>query len=443
MGHRWTPPRLFAKRVASFWRSQYKVWKTALDWTVWLYLLIPGLWICGGLYADLWRDEPAWLSNIPLAIGSVALLLLGVLSGRLRVFVEEADLLFLMQRPRWVRTLAKLGIVYTAAGQIVKTAVLFVVALPWLALGLDLQAWQIIGWAAFTALCGLLSSLTFAMMETRYRSWRKYAAGTALVIVLSAIYIVPVAVVLSEPVPFAASVAAVLAAVLLAAVARLRQRGTFEADIARERKARLSSTELLMSQVIEKKPVISFKRPLLFRRSGRIFRGNDQADVIAGQYIKSCLRQFRLIRVLYGYFAVSTAAVALSPAALGLGLAAAVPVLPSIWLQDGWRGWLNEPFMAQFRWRKTALAKGGNRVRFWLLLPGTVWLAAYAGWRAFGWWGAPLAAAVILGWSALLQSVIGSLMTVRQEESGIYGDGRERMEEPASGHTDEKKEDRP
>lgn len=103
-----TPTQLFFRRVGSDWRYQYGVWKTAVDWTVALYIVIPAVLIGLNGYALLWKNQYGWMEGVPFSWLLISLYLFAW-SGRIRTFMEEGDQLFLLQRKGWVRRIIALG----------------------------------------------------------------------------------------------------------------------------------------------------------------------------------------------------------------------------------------------------------------------------------------------------------------------------------------------
>jgi len=91
-----TVTRLFFQRIIADWNYQYQVWRTAVDWIVALYIVIP--FSTGFIYYHLswWRAVPWWLDYIPLN-ALAAIMLVFTWSGTIRIFVEGADQLFLLQ----------------------------------------------------------------------------------------------------------------------------------------------------------------------------------------------------------------------------------------------------------------------------------------------------------------------------------------------------------
>lgn len=51
-----TSKKLFWRRLFSHWREQSAIIRTAADWTVLLYILIPGGFLGGRLYYGFWNE---------------------------------------------------------------------------------------------------------------------------------------------------------------------------------------------------------------------------------------------------------------------------------------------------------------------------------------------------------------------------------------------------
>lgn len=401
---KWTLRSLFVSRVSRYWAAQYRVWRTALDWTVWLYLLIPGLLFAVGTYRSWWQHPPDWLVGLPDPLAAVPPLF-AALTGGLRVFAEDADVLFLRQRQAWRRGLAGLGIVYSCLIHHVVIAAFFGVLTIWLIPVIGMTAAQMLWWAAFAAACRTAYAIVKHLIGARWNGWRKYAMLCLAGAAMAAAFLTSSQYFLSTRQTAIMQIASGIAwiALAVAAVCKLRARGTFWHDVLTERKAQLASTDFLLSQSVERKPRVQLRRPILFRQSRRLFRREDAGTVLAEMRLKSFLRKGANVRIWLSFISVSSTAVLLSPAWLSLPVALALPGIAAAWLRDQWKEWFAEPFLAQFPWEPSAARAGASVSGTWLLVPGGAWLAALAGWGIAGAWGT--AAGIILG---ILVWLVGS-----------------------------------
>ncbi|MBD2847335.1 ABC transporter permease [Paenibacillus sp. IB182496] len=383
-----TPGRLFAIRLRSYYAEQRKVWGSALDWTVWIYLLVPGLFIGGGSYLELIREQPPWLGMIPYAVLPIVLTV-SVWIASLRLLLEEADRLFLLQRVQWLSGVARRGIVYTLAVQTLSTLLIYALALPWLLEVVELSPLAVALGLAYTVLFRHSSALLSSLLSGRMGAgWRKWLRESALLLVLGAGYLLPMLAGRGSLwlLVCACAVAAVLW-LFLVAVKWRRAIGSFEQDVAAQRRARLRSTELLMSQVVSAKPLIRVAKPLMFRHSGRLLRGTDGGTMLAEMRLKAFVRRFETLRLWLGFLSMGATAIALCPPPLAAALLPMLTLMGAGWLGQQWKQWIEEPFIARFGWTDVQLAKGRIVSRCWLLLPPVAVWSAVAGWLLLPLWG--------------------------------------------------------
>jgi len=413
-GSGWTPFVLFARRARRYWGEQLRVWRTVLDWTVWVYLVVPALLIGGGIYGEWWQQPPEWMTGIPLALAGIPFILM-LFKSRLRVFLEDADVLFLMQRNSWTARITGYGALYSALTTALTTVLALVPMLPWLSQVHGWGAEYLAAWALFVWSVRVLFAVAERGIRTVWPGWRTYLLLVPLWLACAA---APGAAVrlAGDPAALGGGAAAVLLGATFTGWRTMNLRGAFEADIERERKARLASTEMLLAGagVVERKPIVRLRRPLLFRRSGRLFRGSDPGTMLAEMRIKSFVRKMASVRLWFGFVSVSTAAMLTAPPWLALAALALLPIPAAAWLHGHWREWFDGDFVSQFRWDDVSAVKGATLSRFWLLAPAVAWLALLAGWRAAGpAWMLLVAAAGIAFWY-MLNGMLGVFWSVRK-----------------------------
>ncbi|SFI48710.1 ABC-2 type transport system permease protein [Paenibacillus sp. UNC496MF] len=412
----WRAGSLFRRRMRRFWTEQWKAWRTALDWTVWVYVLVPAVWIAGGTYADLWHHPPSWLANLPLWTGE-RLPLVVVFAGRFRSFAEEADVLFLLQKRSWIQGLLLRGAAYTAGVLLLLSGVLYGALLPFFAAVHHYPAGAIVMMLVYTWIWSCVGAVWRNLIEARFAGFRKWLVKTAVTLLLAAAYLVPMIVWGSAPAMLAAPAGAGLVVCAELLRIKLRARDAFESDARQEQLARLASTQLLLRNVIERKPRVRLGRPVLLRRSNRLFRRFDGKTMLAEMIMKAFVRRMALIRTWLGFAFVSTAAVFLSPAVIQPFVGAALLLLLSTWIISHWRGMLEEPFFAQFRWTDHALRGSAGLVRFWLAAPAAALFGLAGGARTYGAWGLLAAVPAVLLW-LLLSNIVTSTMVLRLDRKG-------------------------
>src|SRR5665648_842969 len=116
-----TVARLLLLRIVSDWKYQYQVFRTAVDWIVAIYIVIPFSYIFIDFYLSVWREVPGWLFSIPLN-ALIGLIVVFIWSGTVRIFLEDADQLFLLQRKEWISRIIKYSLGYSVASNLLATS---------------------------------------------------------------------------------------------------------------------------------------------------------------------------------------------------------------------------------------------------------------------------------------------------------------------------------
>ncbi|RJE82790.1 hypothetical protein D3P07_26120 [Paenibacillus sp. 1011MAR3C5] len=383
-----TPSQLFFYRLKRNVKEQARAWNSVFDWSVWVYILVPGLVLFGGMYREIWLDMPEWANQVPwLLLFSIMLFLIIAFGGRIRIFVDEADRLFLLQQPRWLTLLKRYGMIYSFLMQALVLILPFAVLLPFL-LRVEQISLQEIGAAyLYSLLFAMLMSMTLHLLNGRFRRWRQVGVETIVLLVGAGAYLYPMLSLANPTIVVGLTLAGAALLVLIVLYVCLRRPFHFETEVKNERSARMSSTELLMSQVIERKPAMKLKQPLFMRQSRRLFKKSDTGTILAELRIITFVRSMSTLRIGIGFLSVTTGAIVLVPPSATYALIGGFLFLIVPWLRMQWEQWRTEEFIAQFPWDSADLGKGVRISRFWLLLPHmTVW-SAVAGFRLAGLWG--------------------------------------------------------
>lgn len=89
--------QLFARRARAYVVNQWKTWRLILDWTVILYGGVPFAIFLGYHYRLLWQGEIEWVSQVPMLVWSLVLIVL-FLQDQFFVWVERADVTLIARR---------------------------------------------------------------------------------------------------------------------------------------------------------------------------------------------------------------------------------------------------------------------------------------------------------------------------------------------------------
>ncbi len=403
-GRRFRPAGLARERITAYWAKVLRSWRTVFDWTVVVYVVVPGLWIGGHLYAEFWREPPAWVTELPVALPSALLaLFVAVLAAELRTFAEEGDGLFLRRNRAWTRTITRIGLAYTFAVKLLLSAMVTAVLAPFY---LAIAQWPVgvLLWHMAGLACGgYLFALLCDAAHRRWSGWRKHVAELVLTAAWVALW--SGAVRLAEARPFVwPALAAVLALGGAALSARrLRANGTFRHEVETERAAYVAVIGWLLVDAPVTRVLPRGKRPWLFREGRPLLRGTAAPHRrLADLWLKSAIRRPETVRVYGSLLAIGLAALTRIPLWLAAGVWVALGFLAVSWLHRLVVQWYAEPYMKLFPWREDQAKRSAETARLvagapmfllWALAVGVKTGLAFGG---AGWLAVP--AAPVAGW---------------------------------------------
>lgn len=365
---RYRPIPLFLERVSAYWKFVWKCWRTAFDWTVLLYIVVPAIWIGGGTYLDWLRDPPVWMSGIPAAL-PLAVVGLVFSGGRLRTFADAGDGLFLNRNRTWTKGFTCMGLVYSAVVHAVLSVSVIPVLLPLWKNGEGYSAGFLMAMAVFSVLWGMSWTLLRDLISRTGIGWWKRIFLFLLRMVSVALF-VGVGLMAAKSASFWGVAAGIVGMVTIGiGWLRFRARGTFLHELGLEREAFLSAVGWLLRDTMEKKPLPKLSRPVFLSRSVTLFRKRGTIERLAESWIKSLIRRFDNVRLLLFFTVLGAAAVGLVPLFLSFAVWLVLPLLLLGWLQGQWRYWLSEDFVSLFRWEEATAEKAGEKARFMLSLP--------------------------------------------------------------------------
>jgi len=99
-------------RAKRDWLYQFSIFRSVFDWTIIVYLVIPTLVFAGIAYKSWWDSIPSWLSFFPIELFFLICFFL-CWQGGIRTFMEEADQLTLLQFPKIIYTIRRIGVIYS------------------------------------------------------------------------------------------------------------------------------------------------------------------------------------------------------------------------------------------------------------------------------------------------------------------------------------------
>jgi len=396
--------QLLRQRVSDDRRYKIRDLKAALDWTVWLYILVPALVIGVAYYRSWWLIAPDWLAVIPEQAAVFPLFLIAT-TWSLRIYTEEADQVYLLQNEILSKGLKKWGMGHSLLKGMLVSSLGIGVALPLLVTG-----W---GWSleriAVTGLFLLLVS--WNVKTSRYfidlfvpSIWVKWIP-VGFVNLLSIVTLLVVSQVGWQyewaVVPGSGSLLLLLFVQLQA---RVKMRGTFFHDAVIERGHKQSITKFLMGNVgVAPTTLIVRKQPFLFRGSRRIRKKHSPEARMVDLYTKWLLRSVGKMQYYIQVVGWGTAAIILLPLVVKVVvLLFALYALIGLSSAD-WREFSEGSYSQLFQWEPSLREEAEKQALKLVSMPSFLLLCLVTGFSFPGWMG--LLLFPLGGWFVFKESV--------------------------------------
>jgi ABC-2 type transport system permease protein len=383
-----TATKLFLYRLKEEWQFQFSVFRTAVDWTVALYIVIPSLVYSVYHYLGWWHTIPAWLDYLPFNM-LVAVVFIFAWSGTIRIFLEEADQLFLIQKDTWYSAIVKLSVIYSTVFNMIITCLIFLVLTPFMLFYYHLSLWQVIVWGAFTF--GLKTELGIAkqLLALRFKGWvQRIVLGLSFALA-SVYYRGSIAFLLSNSVILILSCLILISGLIVLLQKRLTLKGCFFEDVAREQYERMKLANLLLkrSGYYQKKIKIIRSRPLLFRNSNLLFKQRTSANALVELSLKSLLRNGENLK-LYLFLLVPVIAFELTvPSSWGWVIWLGFGLILCSFVGLFWAETMDSPFVQLFHWGNEVRVTAAAKALFLMTLPGFLIVGLVFGLKNFSWLG--------------------------------------------------------
>lgn len=383
----------------------------AVDWTVALYIVIPALVYAGYNYAMWWTEAPVWAEAVPEQ-GWYALLYASSGFGGLRLFLNDADQLFLIRNRKWLNRLKVNGALYSSVLSAAKCMLLTMLVSPFLVKLHGAGVMTIGAAGAMTAAFGVHALFAERLLALRFSSWMYAAAKATLFSFLGALFMLA-APTGSEWGGAVAAAGLLTASSISIARIRLRLAGTFFRDVAYEQERRMRFAALLLGMVVPKASRLSRRRkPLLLNGSRRLFRKRTPDRVLAEAIVKSFLRSVTQLQLYVQFMAAGCFGLAAAQIAvkwlLLIGLSAAM----AYWVRLFGKEALSSAYIQLFPWNDADKAEAIRKATPMLFVPAFALFGFLLGLTAYGWQEGVLLAPS--GW--FLGRAMGGIMNWRRYE---------------------------
>ncbi|WP_179088032.1 ABC transporter permease [Paenibacillus sp. FSL R7-0273] len=381
-----TGPCLFRRRLFSHWREQTAIIRTAVDWTVLLYLIIPGGLLGGRFYYGFWSGEmPGWVSVIPFILIPLALAVL-LLTGGMVLLLQEGDLLFLRQRQNWIRSILLRGVIYSLTVTALKIAAVYAVLLPFIIRGYGLSPSAAGALLLLTVAAGWSIKLLGHIVRVQLQGFRRWLWLLPAATVPSGLYVWLALQWKDKPLLLLAAAALYTAVTVWTLRYRLLLQGTFLSDVREDYKQRMRIAGLLLRGVLDKPRPTRYK-PWIFRRSQPLLSSRQPEGRFTAAGIKALVRNPGHLKLYLSFTGVSTTALLIAPAFLKWILLAVLTLLMCYWLSSFWLLFAGDDYIGILPFSKKQKAEAGSKAMQIMAVPYAVLCSAAVCIPLYGWWG--------------------------------------------------------
>ncbi|MCA0991164.1 ABC transporter permease [Guptibacillus hwajinpoensis] len=380
--------QLLQQRVSDDRRYKIRDLKAALDWTVWLYILIPALVIGVAYYRSWWLVVPDWLAVIPEQAAVFPLFLIAT-TWSFRIYTEEADQVYLLQSAVLSKGLKKWGMAHSLLKGMLVTFFGIGVALPLLITG-----W---GWSVErVAVTGLfLLLISWNAKTCRYfidlfvpSIWVKWIPVGCVNLLSIVILVVVSQVGWKFEWAVVSGSGSLLLLLFVQLRARVKMRGTFFHEAVIERGHKQSITKFLMGNVgVAPATLFVRKQPFLFRGSKRIRKKRFPQTRMIDLYTKWLLRSVGKMHYYLQVIGWGTAAILLLPLVVKVVvLLFALYALIGLSRAD-WREFSEGSYSQLFQWETSLHEEAEKQALKLVSMPSFLLLCFVTGFSFPGWMG--------------------------------------------------------
>ena len=369
-----SPGSLFWRRLREYFRNQAVLLRSVIDWTVWLYILIPGTLLASRLYYGLWVEGlPKWSEALPVGTFLVLMLLIIFRSG-IMLFVQEGDVLFIRMNRRWMNGLMLRGAIYSMVVMLLMTTLVFIIIWPFLVQRLDINAVEGTCYLIFSIMTSWVIAWIRHIVVVKLKGWRRHLLLIPTLGLIGFLYMKVSLIGMHEVRwPLLSSVLLALIVVLLIRV-RLRMQGTFMNDVQEDSKRRVVLTNWVLSQAVDP-PKPTRTKTRIFRHSPYLYRSRSAERRLAGAAVKALFRNPQDRKLYLQFTAVCILAIIFPPFIIKCLVLLAVYIMLTYWHARYWISFLNHDWIAMLPWSSETTSQARVIAIRSMLLPFAVFMS--------------------------------------------------------------------
>ncbi|MEH7226379.1 ABC transporter permease [Bacillus sp. JJ1566] len=307
--------KLFITRFRKEIAYQWGIFRSVVDWTIFLYIFVPIIAVGGYHYYTWWSEIPNWVNHIPLPF-ILSLLYLFCWQGRIRTFLEEADQLFLLQKRSLILALKKWTRNLYVTGYSVGILFLITILVPILIHHYNLTLNEILGLAIYFISLKALILGWKQSLDGIASIWKKSFYTILVFVIIWAFSITLVQWAFNTSVLFLWFTSLIQWLLFLVnSSKRIRRLTTFSTDVDIEKQAKLTYVKSIFafSEYVEKVPSQKKRSPFFYRNSKRIYKNRNRRRSLQEICIKVFFRNKSYLFQCLQITSITTAALLIIP----------------------------------------------------------------------------------------------------------------------------------
>lgn len=372
---------VFKQRLRTDLKQQRKARNMVLDWTLFIYVLIPAVTI--GIYVYM-----EWLQDIPSIFtfigwyGWMTLLFLSMFIFEIKLYTYFADQLFLSRNIPYLRKITQYGIIYSLRNTIILGTFIFILPAPLLIVIFNLNIEQII-----------LLYIYYITASCLFNTWKKYQK----IYISSSIFrsvnqILPIiAIILGSPyiiesptLTFTWIVISLLGCIVVSRKILYNGNHFLKIALLDDALRNQMGNLLLMDAKNKGYHPPSNTKPRLWTHSQVMFKQRNAQLIFTDAFIKSFLRNQRLLfpilqlSVLLIALIILTSGRWISYIVWGISIYIIIDIA-----KTGWMTFRQDPFIRLFLWDEKMLRDSLEKCVLYLATPILIFLNMIFGYLQF------------------------------------------------------------
>ncbi|MBP2001687.1 ABC-2 type transport system permease protein [Paenibacillus shirakamiensis] len=324
---------LFRQRIRSHIGKQYSVIRSAVDFIVVIYIMIPGAFILGCVYFDKLHHVPNILYQVPFSVFISAIMICLYFGGGLILYTESADVLFLRQNPNWRKGLMQRAIVANVVMRSIEVLGVMALFIPFIRTIFHMPVGQCI-WIGILILLYRCAGVTIQHhLRVYYSAWKRIG----LILMTHTLLIGMVLLACSMVGKWSSVTLAISIIFLTVTVVLLRKittvNGHFYEEVLEDERQKNRLTSWMLSSSVDKPSPVR-ARPLWFRQSQHLFRSTTSSARMASILIKSFLRSGPFFKMYIQFIIFGGVSCFVAPFPIDIMVGIAIILLMAYWIRS-------------------------------------------------------------------------------------------------------------